>query len=124
MKRGGSLPHKRAKPRRNEGRVQHGRMKRKGKAPPTADEQRHLDRVGLLPCLKTGRRPVVVHHIMHMPGKRCRRDHRFVVPLIPEFHNMGDESVHSLGGEAQFKAKHKIDLVAEAVRLWEESNAR
>ncbi len=84
----------------------------------SALEAAHLDRIGKMACVKTGRRPVVIHHIMHMPGKRCRRDHRYVVPLIPAFHNMGDNSVHGLGGEAKFKEVHGIDLVAWAVREW------
>lgn len=116
------LRAKRAEPRRKAPeRVKHKRMKPKAKAPPTAAERRHMDRVGQMPCVVTGRPGTVLHHVMHMPGKRRRRDHRFVVPLIPELHNMGDQSVHALGGEARFLEVHGVDLVAWAVREWERS---
>jgi hypothetical protein len=42
-----------------------------------------------------------------------------VVNLCPTHHNMGDLSVHLLGGEARFLAVHMIDLVAIAVKEWE-----
>lgn len=117
------LAKKRLTPRRNEGRVQHARIKRKQGSPPTADERRHLYRVAAMPCVVTGKRPIHVHHVMHAPGKMQRRDHRFVVPLSPELHNMGDASVHALGGEAAFLEAHGVDLCAVAVRLWETRDA-
>lgn len=73
-------------------------------------------------CCVTGRKPVAIHHLMKCPGKVRRRDHRFVVPLIPELHNMGDNSVHMLGSEARFKEIHGVDLAALAVSLWENRN--
>ena len=96
-----------------------GPIKPKRKAPKPKDEAAHLAWVASLPCCVTGQRPVVLHHIMHMPGKRTRRDDRYVVPLIPALHNMGDLSVHMLGSEAQFLEVHGIDLPALAVKLWE-----
>ena len=74
-----------------------------------------------MPCLVSGRRPVVVHHLMKCPGKRKRRDHRFVIPLIPELHNMGNASVHLLGSEAAFERCHGLTpgfLAAWAVEQW------
>lgn len=78
-----------------------------------------MGRIAAMPCLGTGRSPVVLHHIMKCPGKNKRRDHRFVAPLIPELHNMGDKSVHLLGSEEAFKREHGIDLAAWAVEQWE-----
>lgn len=122
MKRNAPLPARRATPRRKAPeRVAHNRSKPKAGAAPTAAERRHMDRVAAMPCLVTGQREVVLHHVMKCPGKRMRRDHRFVVPLTPEMHNMGDQSVHMLGSEARFLEVHGIDLAAWAVRLWEES---
>jgi len=115
------LAKKRLLPRRDEGRVQHGRVKRK--LAPTDEERRHLDRVAAMPCIVTGKRPIHVHHVMHMPGKCQRRDHRFVVPLSPDLHNMGDQSVHALGGEDAFYQVHGVDLRIEAVRLWTETTS-
>lgn len=114
------LKAKRDKPRRNEGRVAHERIKPKGKAAPTAEERWHMDRVAALGCCVTGRKDVVIHHIMHMAGKARRRDHRFVVALIPELHNMGPLSVHALGGEAAFMEQHGVDLVERAIQDWEQ----
>lgn len=112
------LKAKRATPRRNEGRVQHGRMKRRAVSK-TAEEARHLKLVAGLGCLICGA-PASVHHLMHAPGKERRRDHRFVAPLCP-IHHQGDEkdgAVHGLGGEAQFYAHWGVDLVAWAVEAW------
>lgn len=101
------------------------RMKRPQADKPNAAEQRHMDRLAQMPCLVTGRKPVVLHHVMKAPGKRCRRDHRFVVPLVPEMHNMGPDSVHELGSEALFERKHGLrpSLADWAVKEWEASNA-
>lgn len=102
--------------------AQLGRMKRK-RLSKTALEEKHLARVAALPCCVTGKRPVVVHHLMRAPGKRTRRDHRWVVPLTDELHrNTAAESVHGLGTEAKFEAHHRLVdgyLVAWAAREWE-----
>lgn len=111
------LKRKRDTPRRNEGRTVHERMKPRAKAAPTKIERFHLDRIAAMGCVVTGA-PAVVHHVMHMPGKRRRRDHRYVVPLSPELHNMGDASVHSLGSEEAFRLLHQIDLVEWATTQW------
>ena len=88
---------------------------------PTAAEQRHMDRVRAMGCVVTGSSEVVLHHVMKCPGKTKRRDHRFVVGLVPELHNMGPLSVHALGSEARFLEVHGYDLAAIAIRLWENS---
>jgi hypothetical protein len=94
-------------------------MKEKASRGPTAEEQAHMDRVRDLGCCVTGRTPVHIHHVMKCPGKNRRRDHRFVVPLTPELHNMGPQSVHMLGSEDEFFRIHGIDLAAWAVAAWE-----
>lgn len=94
--------------------------KRRGKKAP--DLAAHIARVAAMPCCVTGQRPIHVHHVMHAPGKTTRRDDRFVVPLIPALHNMGDQSVHMLGSERKFLEVHGVDLVAVAIRLWEGNN--
>lgn len=87
---------------------------------PNKAEQAHLDHVaafGCLVCLK----PANIHHIMHMLGKRCRRDHRYVVPLCRK-HHQETGGLHDLGGEEQFKEAYGIDLVQWAVDEWEKHN--
>jgi hypothetical protein len=87
---------------------------------PTALEQRHMDRVRLMGCVVTGHEgDLALHHVMKCEGKTKRRDHRFVVALIHDLHNRGDQSVHALGSEARFKEVHGVDLAAIAVREWE-----
>jgi hypothetical protein len=118
------LRSKRPTPRRQAPeRVPQGRMKRRQGSDPTAGEARHHERLRALGCIVTGQPTRVLHHIMHMPGKSQRRDHRYVVPLLARLHNMGDDSVHALAGEERFREVHGVDLVAEAVRLWRESVA-
>jgi hypothetical protein len=98
-------------------------IKRKAKAPPSAIEQRHMDRVGQMPCFACGRRPIELHHIMHMPGKKTRRDHRYIVPLCGYCHRDGKHGVHGMGSERIFKDVLRVDLVKMAVREWDISNA-
>ncbi|MGL5735474.1 MAG: Ref family recombination enhancement nuclease [Beijerinckiaceae bacterium] len=107
---------KRDKPRRNEGRVLHIRMKPKTKAVPTADEKKHMDRVAALGCLVCGGQ-ASLHHVMKALGKVRRRDHRFVVPLCRE-HHQGDKGVHGLGSEKAFTALYGIDLAIWAETEW------
>ena len=116
------LPKKRDRPRRNDGRIQQNRMKPKAKVRATGAEARHMVRIAAMPCAVTGTRPIHVHHILRMEGKSRRRDHRYIVPLAPHLHLASYKgSVHDLGGEPQFLEYHGIDLVAWAVRAWEQS---
>lgn len=96
----------------------HVRIKPKAKVAPNAAEQAHWDRVVRLGCLVCGS-AASLHHIMVMPGKIRRRDHRFVVPLCQNCHQ-GDLGVHGLGSEAAFQRMHDIDLAARAKELWDE----
>lgn len=47
-------------------------------------------------CYVTGRIPVAIHHVFPGKGRRklCER-YGFIVPLVPDLHNMSDASVHS-----------------------------
>jgi hypothetical protein len=120
------LKRKREKPRRNEGRVKHNRMRETG----SPLESFHVARVRKLPCCVPGcRRPAIAHHIMVVRAgmlgqvgdhleKVTRRDDRFVAPLCPGHHNGWNDSVHLLGSEAKFKKVHGIELLAIAVAEW------
>lgn len=110
------LKAKRATPRRNEGRVQHGRIKPKAKDQ-TAEERDHVELIRSLGCLICGR-PAIAHHVMHMPGKRKRRDDRFVVPLCNDVHHLSEVGVHGLGSEEAFLARWGVDLVEWATEAW------
>jgi len=96
------------------------RIKPKRSRDPNELEQVYHDQIrdhGCLVCCLQA----VPHHIMHMDGKEMRRDHRYVAPLCNTVHhNFGKYSVHILGGEAQFKEHHGIDLVAWAIDNWNE----
>lgn len=119
---GTRLSPKRAKPRRNEGRVRHGRVKPRASAPPTAEEAAHLAYVASLPCLVSGERPVQVHHVTaSIHGGKISRSHKRIVPLAPRFHQIQfgpRESVEALG-HGGFYRTYGIDLLAVAERLWE-----
>lgn len=115
MLRRAPLKAKRDKPRRNEGRVQHKRIKPKATGK-TAEEARFIELVAGLGCLICGK-PASVHHIMHAPGKAKRRDHRFIAPLCRD-HHQGDEGVHGLGSEAAFRALWGVDIVGWAMAAW------
>lgn len=119
------LPKKRKEPRRSEGRVQHGRIKPKGRF---AD--RHvtaywssLERRCVVCGAGTGPEDTNIHHILaRLPEKVRQRDHRFVVVLCLRHHNGGPGSVHGEGTEAKFQELTGIDLVAIARENWNAYN--
>lgn len=116
------LKAKRDRPRRNEGRVTHGRMKPRT-VDPTAEQQRFHDWLrakGHCQVCSTSLNLVIHHLLASVPGKQGRRDHWFVVLICAGHHNMGIISVHGCGSEAKFRLKTGVDLVAAAVRNLED----
>jgi len=86
-----------------------------------------MDMVASLPCLVSGKRPVTLHHVTgyHDRPGRFARSHKLVVPLAPEYHLIQHgphDSVEALGHQG-FYRRWGIDLLANAERLWRESNA-
>lgn len=120
------LRAKRATPRRNEGRVCHERMKPKAAADPTGEQRRYwlwLRERGQCEACRTSV-DLVIHHLLSPArGKVGRRDHWFVVLLCPMCHNMGTQSVHLLGSEAQFYRRHGVNLISTSVARLEEYRA-
>lgn len=116
------LRKQRAEPRRNEGRVQHERIKPRT-VDPTPEQERYHDSLRFFengrnrPCqCGCGRIGEAIHHLLaRVPGKGPRRDHWFVVLLSHYCHNLGSMSVHMLGSEEEFKRVHGVDLPAIAV---------
>jgi hypothetical protein len=93
--------------------------------------QRHHDRVASLGCLVCGG-AATIHHVTgyaDRPG-RFSRDHWLVVPLCPVHHqkvfdpyNRFPVSVEALGHQG-FYQEHGIDLLAEAMRLANETQEK
>jgi hypothetical protein len=105
--------------------VNHGRIKPKAGAKPTAAERRHMARVAKLPCLVSGERNVTLHHVTGYADRigRVSRSHQLVVPLAPRFHQIQDGplgSVEALNHRGFF-TKYGIDLMKEAEFLRHES---
>lgn len=93
---------------------------------PTSQEKRHIERVANLPCLVCGAQSTV-HHVTARSDRRGRitRSHQLTTPLCPRHHQIQHgphDSVEALGHQ-KFMAVHEVDLFAEAVRLWGESEA-
>jgi hypothetical protein len=68
-------------------------------SPPNAAERAHMDRIGRMPCVGCGSIFVELHHSLSAPGKRCRRDHRFVVPVCSRVPPRKPSGIHGLGSE-------------------------
>ena len=93
---------------------------------PTPDERKHIERVKMMPCLVCGYWPVDAHHVVGYADRigRAPKRHDRITPLCHTgHHQFGPESVHGCGSHRKFYEIHGIDLMAVAVRLWEESNA-
>lgn len=127
------LKQKRDRPRRDEGRIKHVRVKPKAGAPPTAEERRHMKHVGRMRCLldtvpkvfPCGGRLTLHHVTASIYGGGITRSHKRVVPLCEAHHQIqhgphGSVEALSHGG---FHAVYGIDLLAEADRLWAETNS-
>lgn len=95
---------------------------RKRIKPKARKDKKHLAFVAQQPCCVTGRWPVVVHHLMErFPDKIGRRDDKYAIPIVPEYHNHA-RGVHGPETEKGFLSTRGIDGEAVALRLWEESH--
>ena len=105
-------------------------MKRSRAKGRTAAEQRHFDRVAALGCLVCGGE-ATLHHVTGHSDRmgRLPRSHQRIAPLCPLHHQgIGEKapmlvSVESLNHRG-FYQEHGIDLLAEAERLWAETEER
>lgn len=86
---------------------------------PTAEERRHLNRIGEMPCLIC-EREAAVHHVTSNGYSRITRTHRCVAPLCPEHHQYGPYAVHVIG-HREFAIIHGIDLYQWAAVEWAKS---
>ena len=129
MKRRTPLKAKRDRPRRDEGRVKHGRSKPRRGAGATKEQNDYhralrRDITRCEACM--GPRDLVLHHILaEFPEKSGRRDEWYVIILCAGCHNIRTDSVHLLGSEVRFHEVHKATLKADLVtisiarlRLW------
>lgn len=101
------------------------RTKRKSSYKP-AKIRFHMERVAGLGCLVSGA-PATLHHVTApiTGGRTVTRSDKLIVPLAPPYHLIQHgprESVEALGHRG-FYLTHGIDLLAEAVRLWGETDA-
>ena len=80
---------------------------------PTAAVKKYWDWLSDI-CV-CGRVAEQVHHIIHICSQRITGDDWLVVKLCADCHVNGNESVHRLGGEAQYLECHGIDLVHRAI---------
>ena len=54
-----------------------------------------LKQIGCIACIKFGKvTEAIIHHIRKHTGLSLRPPHTETIPLCPEHHNMGNESVH------------------------------
>lgn len=105
-------------------------IRSKGKPYKSVAVQRHHDRVAALGCLVC-LMPATLHHVTgyaDRPG-RFSRDEWLVVPLCPRHHQAVYDnascpvSVERLSHQGFFR-EHGIDLLAEAMRLAEETQRK
>ena len=94
---------------------------------PTARELRHMHRVKQIPCLVCRAWFVDVHHVVGYADRagHAPKRHDRVVPLCKAHHDVQygpHTAVHALGHQ-RFAEIYNIDLMAEAERLWSESEA-
>jgi len=85
---------------------------------PDQMERFHMGRVAEEGCLIC-KRPAVIHHSLCFPG----RDHRYIIPLCPDHHNMTNDSVHGNGSERKFFEQWGVDPEKWVLDAWATSVA-
>lgn len=87
------------------------------------------DLIGRLPCIVSGRRPVVLHHCsggsmktIGVHAAMAMKVHdRYIIPLHPDFHT-GDYGIHTLGVETwEKKFGTQLRLLSRVEELLNES---
>jgi len=77
-----------------------------------------LRQIGCIACLKRGLfSEPVIHHIRNHTGLGLRPPHTDTIPLCPQHHNMGNESVH-------LNKKKFYSLFGTEYELLEETNQK
>ena len=77
-----------------------------------------LKRIGCIACSKKGLfSEPIIHHIRKNTGLGLRPPHDQTIPLCPEHHNMGNESVHL--NKTKF-----VELFGSELQLLDEANEK
>jgi hypothetical protein len=84
-------------------------------------DRKHLRFVASQPCLICGRTPSDAHHVKFAEQRAMSRkvSDKFTVPICRLHHRQ----LHRRGDERAWWANHKIEPLATAVRLWEQTRA-
>lgn len=57
-------------------------------------DKKRFDKLRQIGCIACGRNEPVIHHIRNKTGLSLRPNHEDTIPLCPNHHNMGNESIH------------------------------
>lgn len=128
------LKAKRSKPRRNEGRIEHERIRGERNPDPTPEQREFWrwlrEEKG---CIITGARGegggfgkhCTIHHITSDGHKRIDRDHWRVIPLRADLHQTVWDNRNSIEAmnHAEFAKRHRLDLMALPIQLRKEWEA-
>lgn len=83
----------------------------------TADERKHLARIGSMPCCICGAQLVEVHHLRSQVGMGRKASHFQTLPLCFE-HHRGKTGFHGLGSKAfQRKYGSEHDLLEWVMKM-------
>ena len=93
-------------------------MRKSRKKSATAEERRHLERVGAMPCAACGHYESNVHHVISTGFARITRTHEKVIPLCRFCHQDGPYAIHRIGSRAW--NERFFDQMELADRLWSE----
>lgn len=93
----------------------HKRIKDTKKRPMNAKEKFHADRIASMGCLVTGG-PAEIHH--EKDGIGAKRDHRYLVPLSPEYHRTGPMARHVIGKQRFSDEVLGFDILEWAKEQW------
>ena len=85
---------------------------------PDKMEKFHMDRIAEKGCLIC-KRPAVIHHSLCFRP----RNHKYILPLCPDHHNMTNDSVHMNGNERKFFKQWGINPERWALDAWTTSVA-
>ena len=76
-------------------------------------DKKRFDTLRQIGCIACGRNEPVIHHIRRNTGLSLRPSHDDTIPLCPQHHNMGNQSIHLNKTRFEHMFGTEIELLKE-----------
>ena len=76
-------------------------------------DKKRFDKLRQIGCIACGKNEPVIHHIRKHTGLSLRPSHDDTIPLCPQHHNMGNQSIHLNKKSFEHMFGTEIELLKE-----------